>query len=376
MRKQKRDIFLAGLAVLVAAGLFFWSRQTTPDAVAQALFDLNLPSRIVLLADKGKPQLASVDLLQRSVQTLALPIPAEHMAIDKTRGMLVYAQGQDAVLRHLTTYAEQRFAVPHAVRGLVFVPKSGDVWVWGDDALAIVDNEGGLRHTIEGFSALQSVHLDALGERIVAVDAKAVWFLSLMGGVLQRDILPDDWTVTAPSALSPTGDFVLFAAQDANNQHFAVIRQEDGAWQHFPIAAPLLRPLADNAAQQMFFVATNGQGIRVTADDMAHREEFATVPQATHMALGWLDSRLLVAGVNEMWLHDAQTLAVVQKIVLPAKVNDVFITADSKTALLTMEGHSSLFLLDMREGSLQSLALSADMAPHKIMMGASYTLCH
>lgn len=375
MKKAGRDVLLALVALMTAAGLFFWSRQTSPEQLSQALFDLHLPTRMVLLADGDAPRLAAVDLMGYAVQLVPLQVRARFMAVDASRGVLAYGQDGAGVLRDLSTHHERSFAVPHGVRGAWFVPQSGDLWVWGDDGLSVADVQGRLRHTTAGFSRVHGVHFAPLISQVVVLADGEVANVSLQGEVLQRRALPPGWTVATPSALSPDGNFLLFGVRDGRGAA-GVVWQMDGSWQVFPMTAPLLRPIADNAARQLFFVAEDGQGVRVAAGDMLHAERFATLPRATHVALGWLDSRLLVTGGGRGYVHDAQSFELLHDIALPAAVEAVFVSADSKTALLTLKDENALFLLDFRTGALQSAVLPQGVRPTLVTMGAAYTLCH
>lgn len=378
MRGKVWNIWLGVVALGVAAGLFVWSRQTTPEDVAKTLFDMNLPTRLAFVADSGAARLAGVDVTDGAQVVLDLQGRARHMALDKVRGVLAYAGGGEQVfLHHLTAHTGQGVILPHSARELLFDAESGDLWVRGEQALSVLDARGVLRHTLKRFGRLHGVHLNQVARQVVVLDEGAVWQLSLAGEVLQRHALPAGWTGFTPSALSADGGFLLFGVYDMRkNQHLGVVWQADGRFQTYALSAPLLRPLADNGSQWLFFVDENGQGLRVNARDLQQGRPFETVRNARRMALGWLDAQLLVVGEGEMVLHDVRSFAGEKTMTLPGKVNDVFVMADSKTVLLTVQGSKGLFFVDMREGGLREVALEGIAQPDAIAMGATYTLCH
>lgn len=377
MKPSRRDVLLAGLALGSAAGLFVWSRRTPAEKMAQALFDLHLPTRVVLLSDADRPRLLSVDLLSHVQSVVPLQMVARFMAIDAVRGVLAYAQDDVLVLRDLTTHVERRMSLPHAVAGLLSAGASGDWWVWGENVLLRLDAEGGLRRLSDGFGKIYGVHAAALVPQIVVLEAAAVWRVSMDDGEMRREALPAGWQVVSRSALSADGGLLLFAVYDAVlKEYFVVVWQEEGVWRRYPMSSPSVRPLVDHAARQLFFVAQDGQGVRIDGEDLQQFSRFATLPNAEYMALGWLDGRLLLAGDGVLFLHDAHSLARLHEFAVPGRVNDVFVTADSKQALLSVEGVSTLFLLDMHDGRLHTLPLPDGWRPTRVLMGAGYTLCH
>ena len=102
-------------------------------------------------------------------------------------------------------------------------------------------------------------------------------------------------------------------------------------------------------------------------------------PQPTNLyATGWLDTRLIAVGERlKTWNLYAPAQAQEQdEQPLPAASRALFITADSKTALIISADTPTLTAYDLRDGGLQSIALSGIAHPHNLIMGAGNTLCH
>ena len=61
---------------------------------------------------------------------------------------------------------------------------------------------------------------------------------------------------------------------------------------------------------------------------------------------------------------------------LPGRTRALFITADSKTALLTHQGSHDISVYNLYDGSLRSVPLTGITAPENLIMGTGNTLCH
>ncbi|MDO5091712.1 MAG: hypothetical protein Q4D61_09205 [Cardiobacteriaceae bacterium] len=384
MNKKWRDGLLAAAALAVVGGLFFWSRQTTPEQVAAVLFDMNVPARYVFIGDTNASRLASVDIESGAlVGELPLQAVPRLLAVNKHHGLLAYADesARQIFVRNLATHAEQVFALPHEAAGMTFDSDTPRLFVHGATAFSQLDVSSASLQTFDGFSVLRSLHVEPLTRDIVLLDggAREIKHISLYENEISTFPLPQGWQDFTASALSPGGDYLLFGVYDAvQAQHLGVVwRSDDQSWQTYPMAAPLLQPVTDNNATALFFLDKSGQGLRIDAADFANVRPFATAEKPSRLALGWLDQHLLVAGENALYLLDSATLQPLAQTPFPGAAHDIFITADSKTALLTAQGSRDLLLYDMRDGgAVRAVALGEAAQPGAVRMGAGYTLCH
>lgn len=384
MNKKVRDGLLGGMALGVVCGLYFWSKQTTPEQAAAQLFDMNVPTRYVFVGDAAASRLASVDI---ESGTLAGDLPLQavprQMTINKNHGLLAYADGEarQVAVRDLATHAEQVFALPHEVAGMAFDSDSAHLFLYGKEALSLLDAQSGSLQTIEGFAEIRSLHFEPFAREIVLLDggAHAVKRVQLPGQEVITAKLPETWQDFTASALSPGGEYLLFGVYDAaQSRHLGVVwRSADEGWEVYPMSAPLLQPFTDNNAEAFFFMDESGQGLRVDARNPGDVRSFASVDKPSRFALGWLDKHLLVAGESEVRLHDSTTLEVLAQTPFPGAAQDIFITADSKSALLTGKRSRDLLVYDVRDGGeIRGIALGNIEKPAAVMMGAGYTLCH
>ena len=371
---------LAGAAL--AAGfllfLFFWSRQVTPEMALEQLFNMDAPSRYVFVGDEELPRMASVD---GEAQTLAAMLAVQTvpriMAMDKSRGLLAYASGEEnlIVVRELASHNEQVVVITHGVRGMVFAEDA--LFVYDDSHVTWLNAALEVQRSWSDFSALASVQAAALADVLVLLDTDAVWRLSWREGELSRLALPESWRVMTRAALSADGEWLLFGVEDTDKNEFLAVawQMENGAGHTFAMHAPLLQPLMDNGMQAFFFVDSSGAGLKVSSD-FAEISRFTTAKDPQRLVLGWLDQHLLVMSEKEWWLHDANTLETLASTPAAGKARDVFVSADSKTALVTQQGSKALVFYALRDGAMQTLTLADMAAPGRVMMGAGYTLCH
>lgn len=384
MNKKVRDALLGVLALGVVSGLYFWSKQTTPEQAAAQLFDMNVPARYVFVGDAAAPRLVSVDMESGALAgDLPLQAVPHLMAMNKNRGLLAYADGEarQVVVRDLASHAEQVFALPHDVAGMAFDSDSAHLFLYGKTALSLLDVQSGSLQTLDGFAEIRSLHFEPFAREIVLLDggARAVKRVQLPGQEVVAAALPETWQDFTASALSPGGEFLLFGVFDAaQGRHLGVVwRSADQGWETYPMSAPLLQPFTDNNAEALFFMDESGQGLRVDARNPGKVQSFASVDKPSRFALGWLDKHLLVAGESEVRLHDSATLETLAQTPFPGAAQDIFITADSKSALLTGKGSQDLLVYDVRDGGeMRGIALGKMGKPAVVMMGAGYTLCH
>lgn len=383
MGTNRRDGWLAALALVVVAGLYFWTRQASPEQVAAALFDMHLPSRYIFVGDAVAPRAATVDKDEaRLAAELALARVPQVMAVDPYRGVLAYASAQDEAvfLHHLASHDEKEVALPHAVQGLAFAEGGTQLFVYGREAVSVVDMQSQTVRTLRGFADVRSGHIDPAGRRVLLLDEgeRSVRQWSLPDDALSAAALPASWQDFTASALTPDGEYLLFGVYDAVEKGYLGIvwHLEGRRWRGYAMSAPLLRPLSDNRASALFFIDRAGQGVRVNAENLDDFLVFETAKAASHAALGWLDTRLLVAGEAEIRVHDSASLQAQAVRAFPGPARDIFITVDSKTALLTAVGSRDLLLYSLRDGSEAAVALGEAAQPATVVMGAGYTLCH
>lgn len=383
MRKNRREGLLAALALAVVAGLYFWTRETSPEQVAAVLFDMHLPSRYIFVGDASAPRVAAVDKDDtKLVAALALERVPRAMAIDPYRGVLAYASARDmnVFLHDLASHDEKKAIFPHDVQELALADGGTYLFAYGREAVSALEMQNHALHTVRGLANVRSGHIDAAAGRVVLLDEgdKSIKQWLLGNDALSAIALPTSWQDFTASALTPGGEYLLFGVYDAQEKrHLGIVWDLQGQiWRSYAMSAPLLRPLSDNHAAALFFIDEAGQGVRVDAENLDDFLVFETVKQASHAALGWLDSRLLVAGEAEIQVHDSVSLQTLAVRAFPGPARDIFITADSKTALLTAVGSRDLLLYALRDGSEVAVALGESAQPAAVVMGASYTLCH
>ena len=333
---MKKPLLLAitlACAALLALG-YHYSKTLTPETVLQQLFDMNAPARYAFVSDTDAPKLAVIDLeTNRQTSLLELAQPARNLTIHKTLGLLAYNDGGDRItIRQLGDH----------ISAWLYRPLARQLWI-----------------------------LD---------DSPALYRYSLNEQNQQRYPLPDDWHDLTAAAISPDEQNLLFGATTASNQHLGINWNTETATiaQQIPLTAPLVQPYIDNNGQLYLYISRDGNGHIIPRNDPAAAQTIYAPNPTDRYATGWLDTRLIAVGQSlKSWNlyapaqaqeHDEQPL--------PAATRALFITADSKTALIVSDNTPAITAYDLRDGGLQTIALSGIDHPQNLIMGAGNTLCH
>ena len=385
MKKRKSLLLLATLACATALYLAYqYSKSLTPEAVMQALFDMNAPSRYAFVSDETAPRLAVIDMdsLQQA-SLLDLKTPARHLAIHKAYGLLAYSDGSDTITIHnLADHSESEERISHPVTRLQYDSDSAWLIASGDDRLTLIDSQSSEQRLLTGYGHIQSWLYSPLSQQLWILDDTPALYHYLPGGQNQtRYPLPAGWHDLSAAAISPDDRHLLFGATTADGQYLAVdwgIEQEKIVRQT-PLTAPLVQPYIDNSGQTYVYIDQQGGGhlINQTAPDTIQP---LIAPNPTdRYATGWLDTRLLAVG-SQLRNYDLSDPDAPPRLIdekpLPGRTRALFITADSKIALLTHEGSRDISVYHLHNGSLRSVPLTGISHPENLIMGAGNTLCH
>jgi len=145
-----------------------------------------------------------------------------------------------------------------------------------------------------------------------------------------------------------------------------------------PPTAPLVQPYIDNNGQLYIYIDRNGNGHLVPRNQPDAIQTIRAPNPTDRYATGWLDTRLIAVGNRlKTWdISDPDKAQEQDEQALPAATRALFITADSKTALIASDGQAAITAYDLRDGGLQTIALSGITRPQNLIMGAGNTLCH
>ena len=382
---MKKPLLLAitlACAVLLALG-YHYSKTLTPETVLQQLFDMNAPARYAFVSDTDAPKLAVIDLeTNRQTSLLELAQPARNLTIHKTLGLLAYNDGGDRItIRQLGDHSEKNHQLPHPVTRLQFDADSPWLIAGGADRITLLNSESGETRTLDGYHHISAWLYSPLARQLwILDDSPALYRYSLNEQNQQRYPLPDDWHDLTAAAISPDEQNLLFGATTASNQHLGINWNTETASiaQQIPLTAPLVQPYIDNNGQLYLYISRDGNGHIIPRNDPAAAQTIQAPNPTDRYATGWLDTRLIAVGQSlKSWNlyapaqaqeHDEQPL--------PAATRALFITADSKTALIASDNTPAITAYDLRDGGLQTIALSGIDHPHNLIMGAGNTLCH
>ena len=381
---KKTLLLLATLTCAVALYLgYHYSKTLTPETVLQELFDMNAPARYAFISDEDAPKLAVIDLdAHRQTSLLELSQAARNLTIHKTLGLLAYNDGGTTVtIRQLGDHSEKNHTLAHPVTRLQFDADSPWLIAGGADRLTLLNSQSGETRTLDGYQHISAWLYSPLARQIwILDDSPALYRYRLTDNSQTRHPLPDGWHDLTAAAISPDDQNLLFGAITASGEPLGINWNTDTATiaRQIPLTAPLVQPYIDNNGQLYLYISRDGNGHIIPRNDPAAAQTIHAPNPTDRYATGWLDTRLIAVGQSlKSWNlyapaqaqeHDEQPL--------PAATRALFITADSKTALIVSDNTPAITAYDLRDGGLQTIALSGITRPQNLIMGAGNTLCH
>ena len=381
---KKTLLLLATLACAAALYLGYqYSKTLTPETVLQELFDMNAPARYAFISDEDAPKLAVIDLdAHRQTSLLELSQAARNLTIHKTLGLLAYNDGGTTVtIRQLGDHSEKNHTLAHPVTRLQFDADSPWLIAGGADRLTLLNSQSGETRTLDGYQHISAWLYSPLARQIwILDDSPALYRYRLTDNSQTRHPLPDGWHDLTAAAISPDEQNLLFGATTASGEHLGINWSTETATiaQQIPLTAPLMQPYIDNNGQLYIYIGRDGNGKIIPRNDTNAIQTIHAPNPTDRYATGWLDTRLIAVGERlKTWNLYAPAKAEEQdEQPLPAATRALFITADSKTALIASDGQPAITAYNLRDGGLQSIALSGISHPQNLIMGAGNTLCH
>lgn len=387
-------LLLAALVGVLGATLFIRHFSTvTPEQVMTSLFDVSAPTRYALVRGDDL-QMAVVDLVEkRQVSTVTLKAVPDFWAMSAARGQLFYASkgASQIYARSMVDHKEYSIELPHSVDVWQYNDTHQWLFAAGDGYATRINVSNNAIETIEtGIHSLQGMFYDAFLQKLWFVvhsddgkNALLSWVLTSANQkeALVRYPLPNDWHDFAPLSSTPDGLYLLIGAADKDDEYQLGLWDLTGGSPQMDIIHighdPLVRPYAGARGRYIWAISDKGDGRRIDSAVPHMTASVSTqLEKVQSIATGWLDQHLLIAGEKAAKLIKTDTLEPVESTSLPGEVLDVFITADSKTALVIIAGQKRLFALSMRDGSLDSMPIEGVTQPSAVIMGATATLCH
>lgn len=382
------------VATIGMAGAIWFVKSfatVTPEQVMNSLFDVSAPTRYAFISDADKPSVAVIDLIeQRQVTTLTLQTQPDFWVLSADQGKLLYASNgyNQVYIRDVVSHDEQQLNLSHPIQSWQYNDAHHWLFVWGDGMVSRIDIVSRDIETIDSsVMNLDGLLYDAFLQKLWLIDGEhgqlTAWSLTEAEHkpTLYHYPLPEGAHDFAPLASTPDGLYLLIGFADKSGQYqLKLWDMTTAAWidKTFLLDhSPLVRPYVGARGRYIWVFSQKGNGLRIDAIPPYLSEPINTsITVVKNIATGWLDQRLLVTGESSAVVYDAESFSRVAQVDLPAMVGEVFITADSKTALMTIDNTPVLYALRLKDGMLTELTLKDIAHPDKVIMGASATLCH
>lgn len=355
---------LKTIALFISACLltffYYWTRQHSPESLLQAL-QLDAPTRFVLVMDAAAPQFASYDVLNPQAVPQIVRLRARPEIARLHQGELWYGErgGQALYRLALQGQREEKIRLEHGLEALYL----------GEDE-ALIQQKGQLTrwHRQTGQAQHQNI------ETVSAHRHAEGWLLLNQHGIfLWREagleaLHKADWAEVSASAYNEHQQRLLFSYRDDTGWHATFWDEHSGTLTHHALPQRPQRPYSSQSGKRFYWLSAQHLWLW---DGAWHSWDLDF--EAQNFVLAQLDKRLLLWGEALWQWRDAKNpSASLQAEENAGAVWDSFLSADSQTVFLGQG--KRLWLLGTKQG--QAIDLQALQQPHRILMGASYTLCH
>lgn len=374
---------------LIGCAVIYWASGAlsalNTDKVLTQLFDMGAPTRYVFIADDELPRIAVVDLLtNQQVNTLKTQVVADFIALVPLSTQLLYAHegGRKLYAYNVQTHEEQSLELDFVIQAIVTNASETQVWLVGEDVVQAVDSEHlQAQEKIVGLGDGRRLHYFALGRALWAVDEKRakVHSYDLTVQELHDFDLPSQWQDYSLSALSPNGEWLVFAIRDGHDGQWQLVLWDTSQRQilkTYPLQAQSIQPFVDSNSYRVVAADEQGGLLSISSDALENPVRWQSEINPRRLTLGWLDSQLLIGGEQALASYDLDDLSESRVQSLQGAMRDVFVSADSKSGLFVQEGINALFIFDFKNKQMQSIELDNMQSPAKVIMGIGSTLCH
>lgn len=373
--KKILSLLLIILCLIGAIGGYYYANKR-PTLFLPAETDLSDPTRYAFLTEKDQAAALVADMQKhQTFGRLALAAPAENIQIDPKTATLYYSNGTTLYAQNLKTGERQQQTLANPIThlvlsnsGLVVATNHSDLFILNEKTLKTIEH-----YSIQG--KIITLHNRPLSNDWFAVTDEPPILIHPENHTIDRIALTNYEHIGA-TALSPDGNFLALPAIRTDNTPLAVIWSihEDKPLVELPLSAAPLRPFIDNRSQFIYFLDKNGEGLKINTDTF-HAKNFKSLPNAQEIAIAYLETRLLIRGEDHVEILDTDNLNVLQQFDIP-KTSGLFITGDSKNALISQKEHNALTTIALKNGGISEILLPETLTPTHLFMGASNTLCH
>lgn len=357
------------LIAMAIVGVYYGKRQ--PTLFLPLNTNLADATRYAFLSEENQAAALVVDLQERkTLGQLQLATPADFVQIDPVTGTLYYAHNTTVTAQNLTNGERKTQTLPENIKQLVF-SRAGLIVASRDHISQLHPRTLEIQRTITTTAPVLTIHNRPLANDWLAVLTPPATFLEPSG---KTTALPVN--SVGLTAFSPDESVLAFVGQSKEGSYATLWSpNEKTTLEQIPFSTHGLHPFIDNRSQHVYFIDTEGRGIQFDLNTTNPPRRFDILKNAQDLAVGFLDSRLIIRSQDEVQIIDTDTLSPIRQFSIP-KSNGLFITADSKYALIGQDNAEVLHHVNLKNGEHLEIGLPKAITPTAIFMGAGNTLCH
>ncbi|WP_028358045.1 YncE family protein [Brackiella oedipodis] len=381
---------IVGLFVLVLTFFvsgFWYYLDLVPDYVYS-------PSRYAYVSDKRSDQLAIIDLKKnQQIARYNLGITPDILTIATDFPMMAYANRQEnrLVFYNLKKQSKQFIRLPSEPIDMFFIPNQQSLLLVMQDQIALVDYDSGNLYQLPnppGIKQFDKAHLpvfSALSNSLWLANQATQELLQLKvnqqhNSAWQR--LPlrlADAEKPGPLAVNAQGTIMAFAKENGQQAYiYDLAQQQLHRVSDLSDQAKPVDPYLD--ANQQFAVFGDDQGLVVGLNPLTQ-----TLIKRVHLPSpvkkirgGWLNQYWIAIADGGLAIIPANPDQAEQWFASQGQVQDVWITGDGKTALLSVTGgHELLMPFDIKNGQAKApIVLDGILEANLVRMGGNNSFCY
>lgn len=399
---KRRNFLAAGgaaLAGMALAGRSAWAQQQPGK-----LLSLHAPTRHAFVADRFSKYVSVVDIDRGThLATLYFGIRPQVMEMARDDAMLALASPEVSGIwfLDLKTQARRFVELPSPVFQIFFVPQSKRVAIGMRDQVGIIDYSTFEVKIFErrfdsdrrqvGLNTYYSLLFSSFSESFWILDEDRPRILHKFGG----DAVDSAWDEIDLSAqigsgsglgigvASPEDDMLAFTVDDGSEGviYFPQTKKllSTGSMRTSGTTnEPMIRPYIDAYSRHVIFADVEGN-VALFDLQKGDRPERFTVDFSPRIArTGWLESTWILGGDRALMFQSFSDPADRKVFRFPSEVTDIWVTGDSKTALVALdEDWPQLFRYDIRSRTqLPSVRVKNVNMVGLIRMGSNNSICY
>lgn len=399
---KRRDFVLSAASSMALAHAGAWASATPAAPAAPSLYE---PTRYVFVADKMSNFISVIDLVSgKHVESLDFGIRPHVFEMARDDAMMAVAspEATQICFFNLKTRETTRMKLPAPVYQIFFVPQSKLVALGMRDCVGMIDYD---EFTLKVFdrkfdSPNRKTVLDSFYFLLFSSFSQSFWVLDeekpRIFHKYGKDSAKSKWDEIDFSGRIKTNrgfdvgiaspeDYLLTMTTEDGNEGLIYFPESDKLLSTGSMRTttntykPMLMPYIDFYTKNVIFGNKEGQMAHFDLESGSDKPERFTVDFSPRfIRSGWLESTWVLAGDKGIMFQSLKDPADRKVFRFVAEVTNVWVTGDSKTALVTIdEGYPQIIPYDIRTRERLKPILTPGVSMANIIrMSSNNSICY